>query len=112
MRISRCLVVAALGLLLQGCKGGSDSGSSSPPPGTGSSSNPCSTAVTSEEVAPVDEQLRTDKRSALDRDPRYRVFEALSLHREAAQWRERDASRGRRSQSTAVPAEPAAPPIK
>jgi hypothetical protein len=106
MRISRCLLVAALGLVLQGCKGGSSSGSPSPG-GSGSSTNPCSTAVTSEEIAPVDELLRTDKRSALDRDSRFRVFEALSLHREAAQWRERDASAGRRSQSTGAASEAA-----
>ncbi len=102
MRIYRCFVIAALGLLLQGCKGGSSSGGPNPPP-PGTSTNPCSNALTSELLAPApaDEQLRIDKRSAVDRDTRYRVFDALSLHREAAQWRER-ATRSRRSSPQAA----------
>ena len=95
MRVYRCFVVAALGLLLQGCDGGGTGTPTTPNPGT--PTNPCSNALASEQLAPApaDEQHRVDKRSAIDRDSRYRVFDSLSLHREAAEWRER-ASRGRR----------------
>jgi len=86
---SRCLAVLVLGLCIQAC-GGSGSGSpGTTPPGTGTSV--CSSALTAElsAPAPVDELLRTDKRTAFDRDPRYRVIDAVSLHTEAAQWRQR-----------------------
>jgi hypothetical protein len=93
MRIRRFLLLAALALLpLPACNGGGNGGPTSPaPPGT--STNPCTNALTAEDIPParVDEQLRTDKREAIDRDTRYRVFDALSFHREAAQWRERAA---------------------
>ncbi len=93
MLVNRWLVAAAL-LLLPGCKGGSGGGSSpNPPPPT---TNPCSTAVAPEGLAtaPVDVQHSIDKREAIDRDPRYGVFDALSLHREAAGWRARVQGRG------------------
>src|SRR5688500_2268048 len=100
MRIYRCCVVVVLALLLPGCKGGDGGSPTSPSPGT--STNPCTNALTAEQLAlpPVDEQLRSDKRSAVDRDTRYRVFDALSLHREAAQWRERS-TRDRRQEVVA-----------
>jgi hypothetical protein len=99
MRLCRCCLVAVLGLgVLQGCSGGSGNGSPNPNPNPGTPTNPCANALTTEQLAtaPVDEQLRIDKRSAIDRDTRYRVFDALSLHREAAEWRARSV-RPRRS---------------
>jgi hypothetical protein len=87
MRLRRCLLVAILGLApLPACKGNGDGSPTSPSPGT--PTNPCSNALTAEQPeAPVNESVRQDKREAVDRDTRYRVFDALSLHREAAQWR-------------------------
>ena len=104
MRIYRCCVVVVLALLLPGCKGG-DGGSPTAPGPPGNTTNPCSTALTAEQLAPAaaNEQLRSDKRTAVDRDTRYRVFDALSLHREAAQWRER--STRERPKDAAPPAE-------
>ena len=102
MRFKGGCAAAALWLgLLQGC-GGSGS-NNDPPSNPGTSSNPCSNALTSELAAPAaaDDQLRLDKRTAIDRDSRYRVLDSLSLHNEAAQWRER-ASRNRR-QADAAP---------
>src|SRR5688500_8412259 len=88
MRFRRCLAAAALGLLpLSGCQGGGNGSPTAPNPGN--PSNPCGTALAADQSAPAppDETRRHDKRTALDRGGRYRVFDALSLHREAAQWR-------------------------
>ena len=107
MRIYRCSVVVVLALLLPGCSGGGDGGSPTAP-GPGTSTNPCGTALTAEQFAQAapDEQLRSDKRTAVDRDTRYRVFDALSLHREAAQWRDRT-GRDRRQDPAPPPAQAA-----
>ncbi|MEO5894845.1 MAG: hypothetical protein ABIS06_04005 [Vicinamibacterales bacterium] len=93
MRSTCGLAVVFLGFTLQAC-GGSGTGSpASPtptptPPTTGT--NVCSTALTTEAAAPapVDERLRADKRLAIDRDPRYSVIDAVSLHKEAQGWRD------------------------
>ena len=96
MRILRWSAVVALGVFLQGCGGSSGGGSPTPPttpPGTGTPQNPCSTAsATSARFGETTaaEQVRADeKRRRVDGSSRYRVIDSLSLHREAAQWRER-----------------------
>jgi hypothetical protein len=88
----RCWSVAAvLALLLPGCGGSSGGGTPNPGGGTSSSQNPCPAGTITAESRPSDQadERRADKRRAIDGDPRYRVFDALSLHREAQQWRER-----------------------
>jgi len=91
VRYPRGLAVVFLGFVLQAC-GGSGTGSPaapSPTPPT-TATNVCSTALTTEAAAPapVDERLRADKRLAIDRDPRYSVIDAVSLHKEAQGWRD------------------------
>ena len=91
MRFCRCLAAAALGLVpLLGCQGGSGNGSPTAPT-PGNPSNPCATALVADLAASAqpDESRRQEKRAAVDRHSRYRVFDALSLHREAVQWRQR-----------------------
>ena len=94
MRLRRWCAPAALLALLQACGGSSGGGGGSTPPntpGTGTSQNPCPTTTITAEFAPsgIREERRADKKRAIDGDPRFRVFDSLSLHREAAQWRER-----------------------
>ena len=90
MRSRRWLPVAVLTFLLPGC-GGSGGGNTPPPPGGGTpnSQNPCPASALTVESRPSQglEERRADKRRAIDGDPRYRVFDSLSLHREARQWR-------------------------
>src|SRR5688572_31534496 len=95
MRLGRWYAPAALALL-QACGGSSGGGGtpSPPSPGGGTSQNPCPTTITAEIVpSRITEERRADKKRAIDGDPRYRVFDSLSLHREAAQWRERRGAR-------------------
>jgi hypothetical protein len=94
MRLRRWGATPALIALLQACSGSSGGGGGSTPPntpGTGTSQNPCTASTITAEFAPspVAEERRADKKLAIDGDPRFRVFDSLSLHREAAQWRER-----------------------
>ena len=94
MRLRRWCAPAALLVLLQACGGSSGGGGGSTPPntpGTGTSQNPCPASTITAEFAPsrISEERRADKKRAIDGDPRYRVFDSLSLHREAAQWRAR-----------------------
>src|SRR5690349_19313533 len=94
MHLRRWSVAAVLALLLPGCGGSSGGGTPNPPGGgTASSQNPCPAASIAAESRPSDQtdERRADKRRAIDGDPRYRVFDSLSLHREAQQWRERSA---------------------
>ena len=98
MRFRRWSAVAALTMLLPGC-GGSGGGTTPPPApgggGTPSSQNPCPSTTTTALSRPsrladeVRAERRLDKARAIDGDPRYRVFDSLSLHREAQQWRAR-----------------------
>ena len=96
MRLRRWYAPAALLALLQACGGSSGGGGNPPPPpaGGGTSQNPCPTTITAELVpSRITEERRADKKRAIDGDPRYRVFDSLALHREAAQWRERRGAR-------------------
>ena len=92
----RSWAVAVLFLFLQGCGGSSGGGTPTPPGGGGgggggSSQNPCPTSATTAETLPsrIQDERRADKKRAIDGDSRYRLFDSLSLHREARQWRER-----------------------
>ena len=93
----RAWAVAVLFLFLQGCGGSSGGGGGTPTPpggggGGGSSQNPCPTSATTAETLPsrIQDERRADKKRAIDGDSRFRLFDSLSLHREAQQWRERD----------------------
>ena len=94
MDLRRWCAAAVLTCLLPAC-GGSGGGGNRPPTtpggGTGNSQNPCPASTIAAESRPsLDaEARRADKRRAIDGDPRYRVFDSLSLHREAQQWRGR-----------------------
>ena len=94
----RSWTVAVLFLLLQGCGGSSGGGGGTPNPpggggggGGGTSQNPCPASSLTAETSSsrVQEERRADKKRAIDGDSRFRVFDSLSLHREAQQWRER-----------------------
>jgi hypothetical protein len=91
-RLRWASVVVALGFVLQGCGGSSGGGSNTPPtppPGTGNSQNPCSTASANAAILAEPTLRSEEKRRAVDGNSRSRVIDSLSLHREAAQWRER-----------------------
>lgn len=80
------LAGALLLIALQAC-GGSGGGGTPPPapgPGGGGTGNPCSTASTTGIAAPVDQALRTRKRSQVDGGSRYNVLNELSRHRQRA----------------------------
>jgi hypothetical protein len=109
----RSWTVTVLFLFLQGCGGSSGGGGGTPNPpggggggGGGTSQNPCPTSALTAETfsSRLQEERRADKKRAIDGDSRYRVFDSLSLHREAQQWRER-AGRSRTS-SCEAEAEP------
>jgi hypothetical protein len=97
MRLRRWCAVAALTFVLPGCGGSSGGGGGTPPPigGSSNSQNPCPISSLTADTRPstVSEERRADKRRAVDGDPRYRVFDSLSLHREAQQWRRRPGTR-------------------
>ena len=91
----RSWAVTVLFFLLQGCGGSSGGGGGTPNPpggGGGTSQNPCpASALTAETFSSrLQEERRADKKRAIDGDSRFRVFDSLSLHREAQQWRERE----------------------
>src|SRR5688572_18628727 len=97
MHVRRRCVAAVLTILFPGC-GGSGGGPTPPSPpggGTPTSQNPCPASSITADSRPsrgVEDQRiarREDKKRAIDGDPRYRVFDSLSLHREAQQWRAR-----------------------
>ena len=99
MRLRCWSVAAVLTVLLPGCGGSGGGGGTTPPPapggGTPGSQNPCPSSAVTADSRPsrlADEQRavrRADKARAIDGDPRYRVFDSLSLNREARQWRAR-----------------------
>lgn len=102
MRLRRWCAVAVLALLA-GCGGSSGGGGGTPPPSGGggaNSQNPCpaSSLTAASPPSRLSDERRADKKRAIDGDSRYRVFDSLSLHREAQQWRERS---GRRQAATA-----------
>src|SRR5687767_8860145 len=92
MRLLRWIPVVTLALVVQGCGGSSGGGTPRPPttpPGTGTSQNPCSSTSSSFARSGESAARATEKRRAVDGSSRFRVIDSLSLHREAAQWRER-----------------------
>jgi hypothetical protein len=85
----RALLPAAIFPWLLAACGGSNGGGGTPPPGPGTgSSNPCATASVEGEafldVREPDPGVRRQKTESIDRDPRWRVFDALWLHRQRA----------------------------
>ncbi|HXG53878.1 MAG TPA: hypothetical protein VNJ03_00725, partial [Vicinamibacterales bacterium] len=96
MRILPGVAVAFLGVFIQACGGSGGGGTpppTTPPPTTGA--NPCLSALTTELSAPaaIDQVHRANKRAAMDRDPRYNVIDAVSLHKEVEGWRARPGAR-------------------
>ena len=86
----RALASALASLLaaaLWGCGGGSNDGGSSPPPPTPSTQNPCTSASAEAEAfdaRPLSGTPPFSKKDVLDGASRYRVLDALWLHRQRA----------------------------
>lgn len=77
---ARALIAAASLSFLLACGGGgggNPSPSPNPNPGT---SNPCSTASSTEASAPADEVYASTKRNRVDTHSRYGIFDAIALH--------------------------------
>jgi hypothetical protein len=101
-RALRALLPVFVALGLAACGGSNDgggNGSDSPPPGTGAP-NPCATAPVETDAGPgildADPGIRRRKTETIDRNPRWRVLDALWTHRQHAD------RRGPRSARTAA----------
>ena len=81
------LLVLSAAWMLAAC-GGSNGGSPSPSPGPGQGGNPCTTAAVEGEAAFAPGESTADtlrlKTEVIDRDPRWRVLDALWTHRQRA----------------------------
>ena len=83
----RLLPGVLLLIVLQACGGGGGGGNTPTPPGGGGgggTGNPCSATSSTALGAPVDQALRTRKRSQVDGGSRYNVLNELSRHRQRA----------------------------
>ena len=81
------LLVLSAAWMLAAC-GGSNGGSPSPSPGPGQGGNPCVTAAAESEAVSAPGESTADtlrlKTEVIDRDPRWRVLDALWTHRQRA----------------------------
>lgn len=81
------LLALLLAAVVAACDGGGSGGSSPPPGGGTSTQNPCATAALepgAQRSSAASVELAREKKGAIDGDARWRVLDALALHRQSA----------------------------